>query len=38
MPPNSKAAVEVTVLMINWVALIAGGALLSIVFRRAERA
>jgi hypothetical protein len=31
-------AVEVTVLMIDWVALIAGGALLSIVFRRVDRA
>jgi hypothetical protein len=31
-------AVEVTVLMINWAALIAGGALLSIVFRRTDRA
>ncbi len=31
-------AVEVTVLLINWVALIVGGALLSIVFLRAERA
>jgi hypothetical protein len=29
--------VEVTILMINWVALIAGGALLSLVFSRAER-
>jgi len=29
---------EVTLLMIDWVALIAGGALLSIVFRRADRA
>jgi hypothetical protein len=31
-------AVEVTILMIDWVALIAGGLLLSIVFRRADRA
>jgi hypothetical protein len=35
---HDLVAVEVTVLMINWVALIAGGALLSIVFRRADRA
>lgn len=35
---HDLVAVEVTVLIINWVALIAGGALLSIVFRRAERA
>jgi hypothetical protein len=31
-------AVEVTVLVIDWVTLIAGGALLSIAFRRADRA
>lgn len=31
-------AVEVTVLMINWVGLIVGGALLVVVFRRAARA
>jgi hypothetical protein len=35
---HDLVAVEVTVLMINWVALIAGGALLSIVFRRADSA
>jgi hypothetical protein len=35
---HDLVAVEVTVLMINWVALIAGGVLLSIVFRRADRA
>lgn len=31
---NDLVAVEVTVLMINWIVLIVGGALLSIVFRR----
>jgi hypothetical protein len=31
-------AAEVTILTINWVTLIAGGLLLSIVFRRADRA
>jgi len=35
---HDLVAVEVTVLVIDWVALIAGGALLSIVFRRAGRA
>lgn len=34
---NDLVAVEVTVLMINWTVLIAGGVLLSIVFRRADR-
>jgi hypothetical protein len=34
---HDLVAVEVSVLMIDWVALIAGGALLSIVFRRADR-
>jgi hypothetical protein len=34
---NDLVAVEVTVLMINWMVLIAGGVLLSIVFRRADR-
>ena len=35
---HDLVAVEVTVLMINWVVLIAGGALLAVVFRRAARA
>jgi hypothetical protein len=35
---HDLVAVEVTLLVIDWVALIAGGALLSIVFRRADRA
>jgi hypothetical protein len=35
---HDLVAIEVTLLMIDWVALIAGGALLSIVFRRADRA
>jgi hypothetical protein len=35
---HDLVAVELAVLMINWVALIGGGALLSIVFRRADRA
>lgn len=35
---NDLVAVEVTVLMINWVVLIVGGALLSIVFRRQHHA
>jgi hypothetical protein len=35
---HDLVAVEVTVLMINWVALMAGGALLSIVFHRADHA
>lgn len=35
---HDLVAVEVTVLMIDWVALIAGGALLGIVFRRIARA
>jgi hypothetical protein len=34
---HDLVAVEVTVLMIDWVALIAGGVLLSIVFRRTGR-
>jgi len=34
---HDLVAVEVTVLMIDWVALIAGGALLSIVFHRVDR-
>jgi hypothetical protein len=35
---HDLVAVEVTVLMIDWVALITGGVLLSIVFRRTDRA
>jgi hypothetical protein len=35
---HDLVAVEVTVLMINWVVLIAGGALLAVVFRRTARA